>query len=73
MRYDPVDYIYACAQKPMNSRLYLPHGAKKSNEETENKKTDMLRRNGPVIKSVDSVLRPEGSLWLETLWKRYRS
>ena len=25
----------------------------------------MLRRNGPVIKSVGSVLIPEGSLW----WK----
>ena len=27
----------------------------------------MLRRNGPVVKSVESVLRPEGSLW----WERY--
>jgi len=27
----------------------------------------MLRRNGPVLKSVESVLRPEGSLW----WKRF--
>ena len=25
----------------------------------------MLRRNGPVVKSVESVLRPEGSLWGE--------
>jgi len=24
-------------------------------------KPEMLRRNGPVIKSVESVLRPEGS------------
>ena len=30
-------------------------------------KTEMLRRNGPVIKSVESVLRPEGSLW----WERF--
>ena len=29
----------------------------------------MLRRNGPVVKSV---LRMEGSLWGEDLWKRYR-
>jgi len=29
--------------------------------------TEMLRRNGPVIKSVESVLRPEGSWW----WERY--
>jgi len=27
----------------------------------------MLRRNGPVIKSVESVLRPEESLW----WERF--
>ena len=26
-------------------------------------KTKMLRRNGPLIKSVESVLRPEESLW----------
>jgi len=31
-------------------------------------KTEMLRRiNGPVIKSVESVLRPEESLW----WERF--
>jgi len=28
---------------------------------------DMLRRNGPVVKSVESVLRLEGSLW----WERF--
>jgi len=27
----------------------------------------MLRRNGPVIKSVESFLRPAGSLW----WERF--
>jgi len=27
----------------------------------------MLRRNGPVVKSVESILRPEGSLW----WERF--
>jgi len=27
----------------------------------------MLRRNGPVIKSVESVLRPKGSSW----WERF--
>jgi len=25
----------------------------------------MLRRNGPVVKSMESVLRLEGSLWME--------
>jgi len=29
----------------------------------------MLRRNGPVEKSVESVLRPKGSLWWERLVK----
>ena len=27
----------------------------------------MLRRNGPVVKSAESVLRLEGSLW----WERF--
>jgi len=27
----------------------------------------MLRRNGPVVKSVESVLRLKGSLW----WERF--
>jgi len=27
----------------------------------------MLRRNGPVIKSLESVLRPEENLW----WERF--
>ena len=27
----------------------------------------MLRRNGPVVKSVEPVLRLEGSLWRERL------
>jgi len=31
------------------------------------KKMEMLRRNGPVVKSVESVLRLEGSLW----WERF--
>jgi len=29
-------------------------------KKTENKKNEMLRRNGPVIKSVESVLGPKG-------------
>jgi len=29
----------------------------------------MLRRNGPVIKSVKSALTPEGSLWWERFMK----
>jgi len=30
-------------------------------------KTEMLIRNSPVIKSVESLLRLEGSLW----WERF--
>jgi len=33
-------------------------------------KTEMLRRNGSVVKSVQSVLRLERSLWGKDLWKR---
>jgi len=29
----------------------------------------MLRRNGPVIKSVESVLTPQGRLWWKTFVK----
>ena len=29
------------------------------------RKTELLRRNGPVMKSAESVLRLEGSLWWE--------
>jgi len=41
---------------------------KKSNEETK-KKTELFRRNGPVIKSAESVLWPEESPWWETFMK----
>jgi len=30
---------------------------------------EMLKRNGLVVKSVESVLRPGGSLWWERLVK----
>jgi len=30
-------------------------------------KTEMLRRNGPVIKSIESAMRPKESLW----WERF--
>ena len=57
--------ILTCAQKLTRGQLNLPHGTKtkKNNEETKNKKTEMLRRNDPVVKSVVSVLRLEGSRW----------
>ena len=70
VRYDTIRLtILTCAQKLTNSQINLPHGTeqKKNNEETKTKKTDMLRRNGSVVKSVVSVLRLEGSLW----WERF--
>jgi len=33
-------------------------------------KTEMLRRNGASHKAVESVLRPEGSLWWERFVKK---
>jgi len=38
-------------------------------KKTKKAKTEMLRRNGPVVKSVESVLRPEESLWWEKFVK----
>jgi len=53
------------------NELNLPHGTKKNKDSNEKKlttkKPEILRTNGPVIKSVESVLRPEGSLW----WERF--
>jgi len=43
---------------------------KKSNEESKNKKTEMLRKNSPVTKTVESVLRLGGSPWWERFVKR---
>jgi len=55
----------------MGSQLNLPHGTKKKNrknneetrvmKKTKNENGD-AQKNGPVMKSVKSVLRPEGSL-----------
>jgi len=54
----------------MNSQLNLLHGTKQERVIKKLKtKNEMLKRNGPVKKSVVSVLRLEGSLW----WKRGRS
>jgi len=65
--YDMIRWtILTCAQKLTSSRLSLPHGTKEKRIMKKLKhKTQMLRRNGPVVKSVESVLRLEGSLWGE--------
>jgi len=41
---------------------------KKTNEKLKTK-TEMLRRNGPVIKILESVLMPQDSLWCERFVK----
>ena len=60
-----------CAQKLTSSQLKSAarNQTKKSNENIRKlkHKTEMVRRNGPVVKSVESVLRLEGSLW----WERF--
>jgi len=54
-----------CAQKLANSQLSLrkePNKQQKSNEETTNK-TEMLRRSGPVIKSMNISERQGDFCW----------
>jgi len=69
MRYDK---LYFRARKSWRMASLVCHREQKnrdSNEENwnKNKKNKMLRRNGPVVKSVESVLRRKGSL----LWERF--
>jgi len=60
IRYDTIRYtIFTCAEKLTNSQLNLPHGT--TQKLTIKTKSEMLKRNGPVLKSVELVLRPEGS------------
>ena len=65
--------ILTCAQKLTSrpSQLNLSHGTKEKKimKKLITKKTEMLRRNGPVVKSVESVLRLEWSLWSERFVK----
>ena len=70
--YDTIRYtIVTCTQKLTNSQLNLPHGTKQKSimKKLKTKNRDAHIRNGQVIKSVESVLRPEGSPWLERLVK----
>jgi len=55
-------YVYV-RLKLMDSQPNLPHGTIKRVMKKLKTKNEMLRRNGPVMKSMESVLRPEGSLW----------
>jgi len=47
----------------------LPYGTKKNKNAVMEKTKSKKIRNGPVRKSVESVLRLEGSLWWERLVK----
>jgi len=75
IRYDAILYdtirwtILTCAQKLTSNQLNLPQGTeqKRIMKKLKPKKTEMLRRNGPVVKSEESVLRLEGSPW----WERF--
>jgi len=55
----------------MSSQLSLPctWNQKRRIMKKLKTKTEMLRRNGPVAKSVESVLRLKGSLWWEKFVK----
>jgi len=60
-RYDMIPYdtmIFTCAQKLTYSQLNLPDGTKQKRIMKKLKiKTEMLRRNGPVIKPNCSLRR----------------
>jgi len=47
-----------------DGQLNLPHGTKKAERVIKKlkTKTETLRRNGPVMKSVESALMPEKSV-----------
>ena len=69
-RYDTIRYtIFMCAKKLTNSQLYSAarNQTKRATKKLKTKKNETLIRNGPIIKSVESVMRPEGSLW----WERF--
>ena len=60
------DALYSHAHESWRIASLICHTELKKTKNEENT-TEMLRRNGPVIKWVESVLRPEGSLW----WERF--
>jgi len=63
--------IFMCAEKLTYSQLNLPHGTKQKRTMKKLKiKTEMLRKKQSSHKAVQSVLRPEGSLWWERFVKK---
>ena len=69
IRYDTT--IFTCAQKLTHRQLKsaAQNQTKKNNEETKNKKRDAQKKRSSR-KAVESVLRPEGSLWWERFVKK---
>jgi len=68
-RYDTM--IFTCAQKLTYSQLNLPHGTKQKRIMKKLKiKTEMLRRNGPVIKPWSQSWGRKGVYGRKDLWKR---
>ena len=71
MLYDAIRYtIFTCDQSwPIVSLICHTESRNQSKRVMQKlqTKTKMLRRNGPVIKSVESVMRLEESLW----WERF--
>ena len=69
IRYDTM--IFTCAQKLTWSQLNLPHGTKQKRIMKKLKiKTEMLRRNGPVIKPWSQFWGRKGVYGGKDLWKR---
>jgi len=62
--------IFTCAQKLANSQLNLPHGTKQKRLMKKLKiKTEMLRRNGPVIKPWSQSWRRKGVYMVGKIWR----
>jgi len=64
---------FACVLKLTNSQLNPPHGTKKRVMKKLKTKTEMLRRNGPVINSVEPILRSGRESMVGKICERGRS
>ena len=75
MRYDNITiimHVFTWAQKLTGSQFNMPQGTRKTNKKSskeDEKHNAQNRRNGPVIKSVESVLKSAESLWWEIFVK----
>jgi len=72
IRYDTIQYddIYVCPKaNTQPAKSAARNQTKKNNEETKNKNRDAQKKRSSH-KAVESVLRPEGSLWWERFVKK---